>query len=95
MAEYHRGHHGARRAPRKEVTDVRLGLVAVLFLGAACAHAADPGAGNAKVEDWNYAAYTSARQLRPANQAECLACHKPLDKTSCTFTLEPLKAAAK
>ena len=46
-------------------------------------------------EEWNYAAFTPARQLRPANQAECLACHKPLDKASFTFTLEPLVAAAK
>lgn len=47
-------------------------------------------------ENWNYAVFTSARQLRPGvNQAECLACHKPLDKTSYTFTLEALTAAAK
>jgi hypothetical protein len=30
-----------------------------------------------------------------ANQAECLACHKPLDKTSFTFTLDQIAAAAK
>ncbi|MCY7314707.1 MAG: cytochrome P460 family protein [Rubrivivax sp.] len=46
-------------------------------------------------EEWNYAAFTSAKQLRPANQAECLACHKPLDKTSYMFTLDRLTAAAK
>ena len=47
-------------------------------------------------EDWNYAVFTTAKQLRPGvNQAECLACHKPLDKTSFTFTIEPLVAAAK
>src|SRR2546423_1393909 len=44
-------------------------------------------------EDWNYAVFTTAKQHRPGvNQAECLACHKPLDKTSYTFTLEQLKA---
>ncbi len=47
-------------------------------------------------EDWNYAVFTSARQLRPGvNQAECLACHKPLDKASYLFTLDRLAAAAK
>jgi cytochrome c553 len=47
-------------------------------------------------EDWNYAVFTLAKQPRPGvNQAECLACHKPLDKTSYTFTLEQLTAAAK
>ena len=47
-------------------------------------------------EDWNYAVFTDAKQLRTnVNQAECLACHKPLDKTSFTFTLEQIKAAAK
>ena len=46
-------------------------------------------------EEWNYAAFTTARQLRPANQAECLACHKPLDKTSYMFTVDRLTAVAK
>ena len=46
-------------------------------------------------EDWNYAAFTPAKQPRPANQAECLACHKPLDKTSFTFTLQQLTSASK
>ena len=46
-------------------------------------------------EDWNYAVFTNAKQPRAANQAECLACHKPLDKVSYTFTLEQLKAAPK
>ena len=45
-------------------------------------------------EDWNYAAFGPDKKLRAANQAECLACHKPLDKTSFTFSLEPLKTAA-
>jgi hypothetical protein len=46
-------------------------------------------------EDWNYAAFTTGKALRPVNQAECLACHKPLDKASYTFTLDQLTAAAK
>jgi cytochrome c553 len=46
-------------------------------------------------EDWNYAAFTTAKQLRPANQAECLACHKPLTATSFTFTINELTAAAR
>jgi cytochrome c553 len=47
-------------------------------------------------EDWNYAVYTPDKMLRQGvNQAECLACHKPLDKTSFMFSLEPLTAAAK
>ena len=47
-------------------------------------------------ENWNYAVFTAAKQVRAGvNQAECLACHKPLDKTSFTFTLEQLAAAAK
>lgn len=45
-------------------------------------------------DDWNYAVFTTERQPRPANQAECLACHKPLDKVSYTFTLDQLKAAS-
>ncbi len=44
--------------------------------------------------DWNYAAFTSAQQPRPGvNQAECFACHKPLEKTSYAFTLKQLAAA--
>lgn len=47
-------------------------------------------------EDWNYAVFTTAKQLRAGvNQAECLACHKPLDKVSYTFTLDQINAAAK
>jgi cytochrome c553 len=47
-------------------------------------------------EDWNYAIFTTAKQHRPGvNQAECLACHKPLDKVSYTFTLKELAAAGK
>jgi cytochrome c553 len=44
-------------------------------------------------DDWNYALFTTAKQPRAANQAECLACHKPLDKVSYLFTLDQLKAA--
>jgi hypothetical protein len=47
-------------------------------------------------EDWNYAVYTPERMVRAGvNQAECLACHKPLDKMSFAFSIEPLVAAAK
>jgi len=47
-------------------------------------------------EDWNYAVFTTAKEVRPGvNQAECLACHKPLDKVSYTFTLDQLAAAAR
>jgi cytochrome c553 len=45
-------------------------------------------------ENWNYAVFTPAKQMRPGvNQAECLGCHKPMDKTSYTFTLKELAAA--
>ena len=45
-------------------------------------------------ENWNYAVFTLDKQLRPGvNQAECLACHKPLDNVSYTFTLKQLSAA--
>ncbi|TSA11602.1 MAG: hypothetical protein D4R74_12810 [Betaproteobacteria bacterium] len=44
--------------------------------------------------DWNYAVFTTDKQHRPGvNQAECLACHKPLDKVSYTFTLKQLAEA--
>ena len=47
-------------------------------------------------ENWNYAVFTTAKQHRPGvNQAECLACHKPLDKVSYTFTLKVLTEVAK
>jgi cytochrome c553 len=45
--------------------------------------------------DWNYAAWGADKALRPANQAECLACHKPLDKVSYSFTIEKLAAKAR
>ena len=44
--------------------------------------------------DWNYAVFTLDKQHRPGvNQAECFACHKPLDSTSYVFTLKQLAAA--
>ena len=44
--------------------------------------------------DWNYAVFTLDKQHRPGvNQAECLACHKPLDNASYTFTLKQLADA--
>ncbi len=47
-------------------------------------------------ENWNYALFTAEKQHRPTmNQAECFACHKPLDKVSYTFTLKELAAAAR
>ncbi|MGH8743012.1 MAG: cytochrome P460 family protein [Burkholderiales bacterium] len=47
-------------------------------------------------EDWNYAIFNADKQHRAGvNQAECLACHKPLDKVSYTFTLKQLTEVAK
>ncbi len=44
--------------------------------------------------DWNYAVFTLDKKHRPGvNQAECLACHKPLDNVSYTFTLKQLAEA--
>jgi cytochrome c553 len=63
------------------------------------AMAREPGWGSAipamlRNEDWNYAVFTTDKQQRPGvNQAECLACHKPLDKVSYTFTLKQLSEA--
>lgn len=46
--------------------------------------------------DWNYAVFAPDMKLRSGvNQADCLACHKPLDKASYTFSIESLMAAAK
>jgi len=50
---------------------------------------------NLRNEDWHYAAYSPARELRPANHAECLACHKPLDKDSYLFSIKALTETAK
>jgi cytochrome c553 len=47
-------------------------------------------------ENWNYAVFGADTKIKTGvNQAECLACHKPLDKKSFTFSIEPLTAAAK
>jgi cytochrome c553 len=44
--------------------------------------------------NWNYAVFTADKQHRPGvNQAECLACHKPLDSTSYLFTLKQIAEA--
>ena len=41
--------------------------------------------------DWNYANVTATRQPRSGvNQADCLACHKPLEKQSYSFGFEAL-----
>ena len=46
--------------------------------------------------DWNYAVFTPDKQHRAGiNQAECLACHKPLDKESYLFTLKQLAASGR
>jgi len=45
-------------------------------------------------ENWNYAVFGADRVQRATiNQAECLACHKPADKSSYVFTLKDLAAA--
>ncbi|HUQ27358.1 MAG TPA: cytochrome P460 family protein [Usitatibacter sp.] len=45
-------------------------------------------------ENWNYAVFAADKKPRAGvNQAECLGCHKPLDKVSYTFTLKELAAA--
>jgi hypothetical protein len=46
-------------------------------------------------DEWNYALFTTGKERRPANQAECLACHKPLDKSSYVFTLKELSEVAR
>ena len=43
--------------------------------------------------NWNYAVFALDKQHRPMNHAECLGCHKPLDKVSYTFTLKQLSEA--
>ncbi len=43
-------------------------------------------------ENWNYAIFTTAKQYQKGvNQAECLACHKPLSNVNYTFTLKQLQ----
>ena len=44
----------------------------------------------------NYAAFTTAKRHRPGvNHAECLACHKLLDRVSYMFTLDQLVAVGR
>jgi len=43
--------------------------------------------------NWNYGVFTLDKQHRPINQAECLACHKPLDKESYVFTIKQIAGA--
>jgi cytochrome c553 len=46
--------------------------------------------------DWNYALFNPDLKPRAGiNQADCLACHKPLDKVNYLFSNEPLMTAAK
>lgn len=45
--------------------------------------------------DWNYAVFNLDKTVRKgANQAECLACHKPLTKDDYVFTIKDLKEVA-
>ena len=47
-------------------------------------------------DEWQYAVYSPTRELRAGvNQAECLACHKPLDKDSFAFSIKPLTEFAR
>ena len=46
--------------------------------------------------DWNYALFNTDKTVRAGvNQAECLACHKPLDKDSFLFLIKPLQEKAR
>ena len=44
--------------------------------------------------DWDYALMGPDKQTRSINQAQCLACHKPMEEESYVFTFKELKAAA-
>lgn len=45
-------------------------------------------------ENWNYAIFTTGKLYQQdVNQAECLACHKPLSSVNHTFTLKELSTA--
>jgi len=47
-------------------------------------------------EEWNYAVFTAEKTHRAGpNQAECFGCHKPLDKSSYTFTIKELATVAR
>jgi len=41
--------------------------------------------------DWNYGIFNPDGAARPANQAECLACHKPLTQDDYLFSAKPLR----
>lgn len=93
--------HAARLdADKKPVTGSDGYYVADRFLAFAVM-GSGPGWGDAFPEmlrngDWNYAVFAPDMKPRAGiNQAECLACHKPLDKTSFVFSLEPLAKVAK
>ncbi len=46
--------------------------------------------------NWNYAVFNpDSKQRAGVNQADCLACHKPLDKQNYLFSFEPLHTAAR
>jgi hypothetical protein len=45
--------------------------------------------------DWRYAVFTTDGEHRAGvNEAQCLACHKPLTASDYAFTVEPLKEIA-
>ena len=45
--------------------------------------------------DWNYALFTAAKKHKAGvNQAECLACHKPLSQDNYLFSYQALRARA-
>ncbi len=44
--------------------------------------------------DWDYALMGPDKKTRTINQAQCLACHKPMETDSYVFTFKDLKAAA-
>jgi cytochrome c553 len=46
-------------------------------------------------DDWRYAVFTPQGEHRAGvNEAQCLACHKPLTETDYVFTFDPLKEIA-
>lgn len=44
--------------------------------------------------DWNYGIYNPDKTPRAGNQAECLACHKPLVQDEYLFSIKPLREFA-
>ncbi len=69
-------------------------------LAAFTAMETQPGWGDAiparlRNADWNYAVFTADRKRRDGiNQAQCLACHKPLTEDSYVFSLKALQTKA-